>query len=318
MADSLTQGCAFLALQSVKGVGRITGGKIARKLAQVGLQLADIQTDLGVRKAVGDYLSRAQLDQLLQKIRDTDHLMFQLREIGVGLTWIGAADYPSKILSTLANEAPLVITYVGRLGILDQSSVGFCGSRHVSEKGLRVAQDCADQMAKRGIVVVSGNATGVDRAAHFAALAGGGKTVLVIPEGIMRFRIRRDLEPVWDNSRVLVISEYAPNMPWNAQHAMERNKTIIALSDAMLVIEAGRNGGTMHAGITTLKLGKPLYVADYEGAPEEAEGNQLLLNMGGHPLRKGRQSGRASLDRLIDSVVAVGREHMIDRNRLVM
>jgi len=192
--------------------------------------------------------------------------------------------------------------FAGELSLLSLPAIGFCGSRKSSEKGLDAVRDCCEQAALGGIAVVSGNAAGIDFAAHFTALASGGCTILVLPEGIHRFRIRKEMRSVWDWTRTLVVSQFEPDAPWSVFRAMERNELIIGLSRAMVVVEAGETGGTLSAGRATLKAGKPLYVAVYENMPENAPGNDLLLKIGGKRLSKSRASGRAKLAELFDEV----------------
>ena len=79
---------------------------------------------------------------------------------------------------------------------------------------------------------------------------------------------------------------------------MERNALIIALSRAMIVIEAGDTGGTLDAGLQTLSVGKPLFVADYENIDTVAPGNSLLIGKGATRLRRSRHTGRANLEGL--------------------
>lgn len=172
------------------------------------------------------------------------------------------------------------------------------GYRDASEKGLEVAKDCASQLAKEGFVIVSGHAAGVDQHTHFSALEVGGNTIIVLPEGLLNFNIKKFLKPVWDEERVLVISEFVPNAIWSASNAMQRNRTIIGLSQAMILIEAGKNGGSMDAGLKTLKLKKKLYAPVYENMPENAVGNEILLKKGALPIQKKRSSGKANLDNL--------------------
>lgn len=191
-------------------------------------------------------------------------------------------------------KAPVLST-LGNLALLDVPGLGFCGSRKASEKGIDVATDCAEQAVKAGFVVISGNAAGVDLAAHHTALAQGGATILVLAEGINSFRIRRELKPVWDWDRVLVISQFPAAAVWQAYRAMERNDVIIALSRAMIVVEAGDTGGTLAAGLRTLQVGKPLFVADYENIDAVAPGNAQLLAKGAMRLRRSRETGRANV-----------------------
>jgi predicted RNase H-like HicB family nuclease len=83
-----------------------------------------------------------------------------------------------------------------------------------------------------------------------------------------------------------------------AIRAVGRNRLIIALSRAMIVVEAGKTGGTLNAGLSTLKAGKPLYIAVYEDMPDRAPGNEKLLQLGGGKVFKGKQSGRAKIEAL--------------------
>lgn len=210
-----------------------------------------------------------------------------------------SADYPAAVSAQYGAKAP-VLSCLGNLDLLNHPGIGFCGSRKASEKGIETARDCADQVAQAGLVVVSGNAAGVDAAAQKAALEAGGAAILVLPEGIRHFRIRKSFEPVWDWDRVLVVSQYPDNAVWCANQAMKRNETIIALSRAMIVIEAGETGGTVNAGLSTLKSRKPLFVARYQDTERQAPGNAKLLELGGHPLSRSRQTGRASFQSVLD------------------
>lgn len=209
--------------------------------------------------------------------------------------------YPAQVAATYGKKAPVLHT-CGNLALLGRPGIGFCGSRKASGKGLETAADCADQAAAVGYAVVSGNAAGVDFTAHRAALKAGGTTVLVLPEGISHFRIRKDLKDVWDWTRVLVISQFEPAASWQAFRAMTRNGLIISLSRAMIVIEAGTKGGTLEAGLSTLKAGKPLFVAYYQDMNEQAPGNAILLERGGMWLAKLKATGRANLRRVLEAV----------------
>jgi DNA processing protein len=205
--------------------------------------------------------------------------------------------YPKAVSDAFGKKAP-TLSVMGNLDLLGSPAIGFCGSRKASDKGLETAEDCADQAAREGFAVVSGNAAGVDLMAHMAALKAGGATILVLPEGMDHFRIRKVLRELWDWERVLVISQFEANAVWQAYRAMARNELIIALSRVMIVIEAGLKGGTMSAGLSTLKFGKPLFVANYHEIEKVAPGNAKLLNQGAQMLSKSKSTGRANIDRI--------------------
>lgn len=195
---------------------------------------------------------------------------------------MGFAEEPINPIYTLPE-----LTMKGNIDLLKAQtpSLGFCGARNVSEKGLKATAEFSKIASNEGIVIVSGNARGVDEAAHYACLENDGYTILVLPEGINHFRPRMRLREVWDWARVLVISQFAPDAPWSIGRAMARNKLVIALSNAILVVEAGEKGGTLDAGIKSIKSERPLLIADYEGIPKTATGNKLLESKGGIPTK---------------------------------
>lgn len=207
--------------------------------------------------------------------------------------------YPSRVPTILGKHAPKELFIQGNEKLFEKVAIGFCGSRHASDKGLETAKDCTAQMVLEGIVIISGNASGIDFTAHRTALEKGGCSIFVLPEGIDHFKIKKALEDVWDWERVLIVSQFPRNAIWQSYRAMERNSLIIALSNAMVVIEAGEKGGTLDAGTKTLKLSVPLYVATYENMPETAPGNLMLLNKGAKQLLKGSKSNQASIKKLV-------------------
>jgi DNA processing protein len=92
---------------------------------------------------------------------------------------------PSDLLGPLneveRKNAPRLLFVAGDTSILDEGArVSIVGARKATPEGLRRASRLATLLAKRGVVVVSGLAEGVDTAAHEAAIAHGGRTVAVI------------------------------------------------------------------------------------------------------------------------------------------
>lgn len=208
--------------------------------------------------------------------------------------------YPIMLKNLLKLNTPPVLSMIGNVRLLTNRKVGFSGSRKVSEKGLLVTRDCVEQLSReRGLSIVSGYAQGVDKEAHYMALHAGGSTIIVLPNGISSFYVKQELKEVWDWDRVLVISEYLPKDKWSVSRAMNRNNTIIGLSDAMVVIEAGLTGGSLDAGLRSLEDKKPLYVPIYSNYPESALGNRILLEKGANGIGRDRQTNRANVKALL-------------------
>jgi DNA processing protein len=219
-----------------------------------------------------------------------------------GLIEVNDGLYPKKLKYVLGRKAPSQIYYKGNLDLFNCKSLGFCGSRKATLKGIETAIDCVEQAVKQSIVIVSGYASGVDLAAHATSLANGGSTIIVLPEGINNFRIKKEVKSCWDWSRILVLSQYEPDASWQAFRAMARNHTIIGLSDAMIVIEAGIQGGTIEAGKSSLRLNVPLFVAEYLDMKNAAQGNAELLSKGASTLKKGSTTMKANLTKVFSAI----------------
>ena len=163
-----------------------------------------------------------------------------------------------------------------------------CGSRNVAARGVEAARLCGEEVAKSGWHIISGYAKGVDTETHLAALRAGAGTVIVLAEGILHFRQKRVFNEVpFDDERVLVLSQFGPEVRWNVGAAMTRNAVIATLGEALVVVEAGATGGTLDAGKRALAMGKNVFALEFNG--ETPAGNQILLGMGAKPLTSRRQ-----------------------------
>jgi DNA processing protein len=131
-------------------------------------------------------------------------------------------------------------------------------------------------------------------------LANAGTTTVVLAEGILQYRMRQELRAVFDPARTLLVSEFFPDAAWIAGRAMQRNRTICALSRAMVLIEARATGGTFAAGEASLSMGVPLFTADYSTQLESNDGNRILLERGAIALRQSHATGKANLARLFE------------------
>lgn len=208
--------------------------------------------------------------------------------------------YPKSLKRSLGKDCPAVLFAQGNVNLLETTSVGFCGSRKVSSKGAFITEQCAQQLVGQGITVVSGYAAGTDLYAHTSALTNKGNTVFVLAEGILKFSKKQAVKSYLSNENHVYISQFLPNSLWSAANAMKRNSVIIGLSQAMILVESGRHGGTFAAGEETLKRSLPLFVIDFEKPEVSAEANPYFIEKGGHPIRGKR--GIPNLEKVLEAV----------------
>ena len=184
-------------------------------------------------------------------------------------------DYPDALRALRA--CPPILWHRGDADLLQRRAIGLCGSRDASPRGLYVAADVGRHAAETDAVLVTGLARGVDREAMRAALDAGGAAIGVLAEGWERWALK-GLEPMIEDERLLVLSEFRPSARWQAWQAMQRNETIVLLAEEMHLIEAGERGGTLDAGRRALRHGRPLLVLE---TGHWTDGNDMLVREGG-------------------------------------
>ncbi|HPU96797.1 MAG TPA: DNA-processing protein DprA, partial [Candidatus Hydrogenedentes bacterium] len=110
-----------------------------------------------------------------------------------------------------------------------------------------VALDCA---------VVSGGAAGIDAAAHNAALESGGNTIFIVPADILGYC------PAWIEAaisgRALFLSESLPGALWTTHAAVQRNRLIAAMAQAVWVVEPRKEGGSIRTARIAAGLNRPV------------------------------------------------------------
>jgi DNA processing protein len=289
----------ILRLLAISGVGAV---KVNSILDRARVCNTNVEEFLSNTKEVSSLLSQQQLNELSSNLSATGELFEKLQDSSVGLIVANESSYPSRLRYLLGKKSPPILAVMGNYHLLNKDSIGFCGSREVSEKGLQAAYECAEELSTRGLNIVSGYAKGVDIATHMAALNSGGTTTLVLPEGIFHFKIKKELKNVLDWDRVVVVSEFPPQLSWSVRNAMQRNSTICALSNAMILIESRGTGGSIEAGKTSLKMHIPLFAADYAGTPDTSQGNRELMSLGAQPLGRSRETNKANIARVLSAI----------------
>jgi DNA processing protein len=159
------------------------------------------------------------------------------------VTW-GSDDYPDLLAQI--PSAPAALFVVGDPATLWQPQIAIVGSRNPTSGGVDNARDFAGEIARRGFVVTSGLASGIDSACHDAAMDAGAGTVAVTGTGLDRVYPASSRQRAVRISRQgALVSEFPPGTKARRQHFPSRNRIISGLSLGVLVIEAGLNSGSL-------------------------------------------------------------------------
>src|SRR5712692_2271162 len=132
------------------------------------------------------------------------------------------------------------------------------GSRRPSPYGEAVAEQLGADLARAGVIVISGLALGIDAAAHRGALIGGGVTVAVMGTGVdivypaAHARLAEEILAAGG----AVVSQFPNGSSPRRQNFPARNHTMAALSDVVVVVEAVQGSGALITAEAALELHK--------------------------------------------------------------
>ncbi len=135
------------------------------------------------------------------------------------------------------------------------------GSRKASPEGMETAGQMASFLARKGVVIVSGLADGIDTAAHTAAIDAGGSTVAVLGTPLDKTYPAKNAELQKTIMREhWAVSQFANGHPIEPKNFVIRNRTMALISNASIIIEAGETSGSLHQGWEALRLGRTLFI----------------------------------------------------------
>lgn len=208
----------------------------------------------------------------------------QLQNEGFQIIPINAPDYPAVLKENLKiKSSPPVLYIKGRKGLLQEDAVAIVGSRKAGSKALEFTDHVAKKSVKEFKVVVSGFAKGVDKQALDSTIEANGKSIIVLPQGILTFQsgFKKYYEPIV-NGDVLVLSTFFPKAGWDVGLAMARNAYIYGLAMEIYVAESDSKGGTWEGAMDGLKRQRKIYVRVPE--PKENNANIKLVDLGAVPV----------------------------------
>lgn len=219
-------------------------------------------------------IEKTQFEEAKVQLANNSFLVEELIAQGYDILPITHENYPRLLKDNLKFNAPTVIYTKGNKSLLQAPSIAIVGSRNADAKSLSFTDNIAKKATNENKVVVSGFAKGVDRQALDSSVGINGKSIIVLPQGIMTFGsgFKQYFKHI-AQGRVLVMSTFAPKAPWSVEFAMARNPIIYGMASEIFVAQSDDKGGTWSGVIDGLRKKRPIYVR----YPEKKEKNANLL-----------------------------------------
>lgn len=282
---------AWLQLHRTPGVGPATFSKLLLKFGDpvaVFKASASEFTGLRLRAATVDALMSP--DASLIK----PDLQWLENEQNHVLT-LAMPQYPSQLREI--DDAPALLYVHGDPDVLHTNQLGMVGSRTPTAQGAENAKQFAVHMARRGLVITSGLAQGVDGAAHEGALLGDGLTIAVCGTGLDRVYPAQHHELAHRIAQEgALISEFPIGVGPRAENFPRRNRIISGLSLGVLVVEAAERSGSLISARLASEQGREVFAVPGSIHNPLARGCHQLIRNGAKLV----ESGADVLEELAD------------------
>lgn len=269
----------WLRLALTPGLGDATARKL---LARFGLpaqifsashgDLAPVVGEAQARRvsaARSDATIQAGIDEALQWLQAPDSHVVTLAD----------ADYPRSLLDI--PDPPAVLYLKGRREMLGRPALALVGSRNATAQGIANAEQFAAALSRAGYAVVSGQALGIDTAAHRGGLSGAGSTIAVIGTGadvVYPARNRSLAHEIAEKG--LIVSEFPLKTPALAENFPRRNRIISGLSRGVVVIEAALRSGSLITARLAGEQGREVFAIPGSIHSPLSKGCHLLIKQG--------------------------------------
>lgn len=283
MPDVDLKTTSLLALLTMQGVGRRSALRIVDLMQDSprdGQSFWEMVRELSHQVRVHPASLSSSIDlwrhALLQMQEAADH---RIRVIG-----FHEPAYPSRLRNI--PDPPAVLFSRGDPSVLAaERVVALIGTREPSEFGRKSARKIGAALAESGVAVVSGLAHGCDAEGHWGCVEASGRGVAVLAHGLEKVypAANRDLADRLLELGGCLVSEYPVGVSPGRKAFVERDRIQSGLSDAVLVVETGVTGGTMHTVRYAEEQRRELACIDHPAEwqrHEKAAGNRLLIREG--------------------------------------
>lgn len=192
---------------------------------------------------IGDTIAQNIINQSVLKWAERE--MSFIQQNNIKILFHTDKNFPKRL--THINDAPFLLFYKGEANLNVERVISIVGTRKPTPYGLTMCERIVEGLLQYNPLILSGLAYGIDAAAHRNSLHVGLSTVGILGNGMKRMypSEHTNLAERMITEGGGVLSEYPSDQEPDREHFPMRNRIIAGMSDAMLVIETAKSGGSM-------------------------------------------------------------------------
>ena len=206
-----------------------------------------------------------------------DEIVF-IEKYKISTLFITDKNYPQRLLNCY--DSPPLLYYRGNADLNSSKIIAIVGTRNNSEYGRAACENLIEGLANENILVVSGLAFGIDTIAHKAALKNNLQTIGVLAHGLDRIYPAQNKTLARQMAeRGGLLTEFISNSNPDKQNFPKRNRIVAGISDAVIVVETGKKGGSLITAELGNSYNKDVFAIPGRIHDNKSEGcNYLIKN----------------------------------------
>lgn len=258
----------------------LAGQAVMRVLERFGSPEQVYAADRGAYEAMGG-LSGEAIRSLSDKSLDgADRILGDCDRLGIRLLTFQDATYPERLAAI--HQPPMVLYWKGKQIPFDEEvAIAIVGARQATPYGVEAASRLSGELTRRGALIVTGMAEGIDAAAVRGALKAGGPVVSGLAGGLDRVYPAIHRELYEDVAAVgALFSEYPPGTAHIGEHFPIRNRILSGLSVGVIAVESKRVSGTLRTVGHALDQDREVFAVPGPINAPMSEGTNRLIQSG--------------------------------------
>ena len=277
MSNSSDKRCLWLALFMIQGLGNVALKRLLDRFQEPEMILQASLAELAEVEGIREDIARSIFEKRYSG--DPEKELMKAERQGVRILTYSDPAYPALLKEI--HDPPMVLFIKGNDIPDNQTFIAVVGSRNSTSYGQKAAENIGQDLARRGLGVVSGMARGIDSSSHWGCLEGKGFTIAVLGTGA-------DVVYPASNRKLYgqivmkgaIISEFSMGAPPVPNNFPMRNRIISGLSRGTVIVEATKNSGSLITASLALDQGRELFAVPGSINSFKSTGCHYLIKQG--------------------------------------
>jgi len=267
----------WIALKMVQGVGEVLFRNLLAKFPSPKSIFEAKLSELERVEGIGEKIAKE-----IKGFKDwnkADEEVRKIKKFGFKLLLLKDSNYPRNLFNTY--NPPPFLYIKGDILPQDNTAVAIVGTRIPDRYGRFVTERLAEELAVRGVNIVSGMARGIDSIAHITALKSRGRTIAVLGSGLDVIYPSENKKLYDDiSNQGAVISEFLLGTLPESGNFPKRNRVISGLSLGVIIVQASDKSGSLITASLALEQNREVFAVPGNIGSKLSKGTNRLIKEG--------------------------------------